>query len=221
MPKGVSRKVKIRAGEVMRLLRLKGCITPRHVTELGFTETQAKVALMYFEKIGLTVCANLNGVKLCCRSRRSALRRLRKLKYALHSALCAKGIRYPTPKKAFGVIMSDGKLKEAFSRYVHLSPRNRAMWKFIGGLLRLMYGEPLYVTARRKPVFFADCSRKPLPTPPTIFMKKKEYTTVSFRVEPPLKEELEKLAETLNISVSDIVKYAIQNLLSRYFADYR
>ncbi len=210
MPKGVSKKVKIRMKEVAHMLRIRGCITARAVMELGFSEKQAVYTL---ERAG-AAHVYVGDVRMWCYSKKSAVKHLRRLRSILHGLICAAGIKYVTPKKALTLIAGDKAAKKVFSRYVRIDERDTGTLRFLRGLLQLTYGEPI-ILRRRKPVYFADCRKKPLPLPPSV-CGRKEYRSVQVKVEPELREALLKAAEAEGVSVSALVRRAVERLLERH-----
>jgi metal-responsive CopG/Arc/MetJ family transcriptional regulator len=215
MPRGITKKVKLRTEEVARLLRRHGCITIRAVMELGFSHTQAYVALRRLVESGRAVQANVGGVALWCYSRRSAVKHINRLRKTLHALICAAKMKYVAPKDAFEVIVNDKAARRLFSRYIVLEPNNTAMWHFLGGLLDLMYGGPsLYLNTGRKPIYFVDCRRPPLPLRP--LRRKKQYRSVLVKVSRRLREALEMAAEAEGVSISELARRAIERLLERY-----
>ncbi len=211
MPRGISKKVKIRMKEVARLLRIRGCVLARAVVELGFSKMQAVHAL---ERVGVRVY--VGNVRMWCYSRRSAVKHLRRLRSILHGLICAAGAKYVTPEKALMLIAGDKAAKKIFSRYVRVDARDTGALQFLNGLLRLTYGEPV-ILKRRKQVYFADCRKKQLPLPPSV-RGQKEYRSVQVRVEPGLREALIKAAEAEGVSVSALVRRALERLLAKYKA---
>jgi hypothetical protein len=215
VPRGLSRKVKIRAEEVAKLLRARGCATVRAVMGLGFSNTQADHALKHLAAAGRAVCVYVGDVGMWCYSRRSAVKHLRRLRHLLHGLICAAKLKYVTPKKALMLISGDKAAKRVFGRYISLN-LDAGSLQFVNGLLKLTYGEPA-VRRRRKPVYFADCGKKPKPLPPGIYGRK-EYATVHFKAEPALKEALLKAAAAEGVLVSELVRRAVERLLAQYKA---
>jgi hypothetical protein len=158
---GPSKKLRIRAEEVVHLLRIRGCILTRDVTAMGFTSSQAKHTLKYLASVGRAVHILLNGVSILCYIIISAEKHLHRLRRALHSALCRAGARFVTPRKALRILLSDEKASGIFSRYIRLSREDTAVKHLISGLLTLTYGNPVY--HRKRPVYAVDCNRKKLP----------------------------------------------------------
>jgi hypothetical protein len=161
VPMGLSRKLKIRAEEVVHLLRIRGCVLTRDVVDMGFTWGQAKYTLKHLVSAGRAVHILINGVSIWCYSRNSAVKHLYRLRRALHSALCRAGARFVAPRKALRILLSDEKASGIFSRYIRLSREDTAVKHLISGLLTLTYGNPVY--HRKRPVYAVDCSRKKLP----------------------------------------------------------
>ena len=213
MPRGISKKVKIRAEEVARLMRMRGCIAVRHLTELGFSHTQAESALKYLVSTGRAVRIRVGRVSLWCYSRKSAARHVGRLRRALHALICAARVKYVSPRDALEIIMKNKEARRLFSRYINPRPEDTAALHFLAGLLTSMYGEPtLCVNRGRTPLFFADCQR----LQPLVWRRqKKEYRSVQVRVEPELKEALLKAAEAEGVSVSALVRRAVERLLKR------
>lgn len=215
MPRGISKKVKIRAEEVVRLMRMRGCIAVRHLTELGFSHTQAESALKYLVSTGRAVRIRVGRVSLWCYSRKSAARHVGRLRRALHALICATRVKYVSPRDALEIIMKNKEAKRLFSRYINPRPEDTAALHFLSGLLAFMYGEAaLCVNRCRTPLFFVDCQRR---LPPLVWRRqKKEYRSVQVRVEPELKEALLKAASAKGVSVSGLVRLAVKRLLERY-----
>jgi hypothetical protein len=214
MPRGVSKKVRIRAEEAARLLRMRGCITTRAVVELGFSHTQARVALGRLAAAGRAVHLEIGGVVLWCNSARSAARHVGRLKKALHALICAAGAKYVSPRDALEIIIKDKETRRLFSRYINPRPGDTAALNFLSGLLASMYGDAAFrVKKGTMPLYFADCWRRRLP--PLRRRQKKEYRSVQVRAEPELKEALLKAAEAEGVSASALVRKAVERLFER------
>ena len=215
MPRCTSKKVRVRAEEAAHLLRMRGCITTRAVAELGFSYTQAKAALEHLTAAGRAVRIEIGGVALWCYSMKSALRHVGRLRRALHALICAAGVKYVSPRDALEIIMRSKEVKKLFSRYINPRPGDTAALHFLSGLLASMYGEAaLRVNSGRTPLYFADCRRRRLP-PLIRRRQKKEYRSVSIKVEPELREALLKAAEAEGVSASALVRRAVERLLER------
>jgi len=167
MPRGVSKKVKIRSEEVAELLRMRGCVGLRSIVELGFTRTQAAYALEHLAAAGRAVRIYVGDVRMWCYSRRSAVKHLRRLRHLLHGLICAARVKYVTPKKALELVANNKDAKKVFGRYMRVDPRDTGTLHFLNGLLKLTYGGPA-ASRPRKPVYFADCGKKPRPLPPGV-----------------------------------------------------
>jgi hypothetical protein len=154
----------------------------------------------------------------CC-SRRSAVKHLRRLRHLLHSLICSARVKYAMPKKALKLIASSRDAKEVFGRYIRVDHRDAGSFQFLNGLLKLMYGEPMFLH-RRKPVYFADCGKKPRPLPPSVYGRK-EYTSIQFKAEAELKEALFKAAAAEGTSASAVTRRAIEHLLKQYSPTYK
>ncbi len=221
MPKDISRKVKIRSDEAYQLIKMRGCITTKDVMELGFTHSQALSALTYLQKNGVIVRVKVGDkagdMLIWCRSRKTAVKRLRELKHVLHAVICKAGIKYVTIKRALDAIMNDDTAKRLFAQYVTLDIKSPATRRFINKLLEVMYGGVLYKKGDRTPVYFADCSKSPKPFPSSLGKSKGEYRTVNFRVDKELEEEIRKAAEIEGVSISALVRRALE----RYLANLR
>jgi len=164
MPRGISKKVKIRAEEVAHLLRVRGCILTRDVVALGFSESQAKHVLLHLASQGRVVHAVVGRISVWCYSGGSAKKHISRLRRALHTALCAAKVRFATPKKAFEIIEANKATAKLFSRYVRLDSKDVATVQLINGLLELTYGKPAFIRNRgRTPVYVVSCGKKKLP----------------------------------------------------------
>jgi len=219
MPRGLSRKVRIRSEEVAKLLRTRGCVTLRGVEELGFTRSQAERALEHLAAAGRAVCVYVGDVRMWCYSNKSAVRHLRRLRHILHGLICAAKMKYVTSKKALELVASNKAVKKVFGRYIRVDPSDTGALQFLNGLLKLMYGEPV-VLRRRKPVYFADCGKKPRPLPPSVYGRK-EYTSIQFKAEAELKEALFKAAAAEGTSASAVTRRAVEHLLKQYSPTYK
>jgi hypothetical protein len=235
VPKGLSKKLRIRAEEVAHMLRVRGCVMVRDVVAMGFTSAQARYTLEYLTSAGRAVRVSINGVAMWCYSGNSAARHIHRLRRALHEALCRAGVRFATPRKALRVLMSDRKTSKIFSRYVGLKPsdtavKDTAVIHLISGLLALAYDVVFY---KRRPVYAVVCRKK---LPPfrleggasthvkLIVLKKhkaaaKPYRTISIKLDAQLKRDLMQTARALGISVSKLVRLAVALLLERYGAE--
>ncbi len=213
MPKGVSKKVKIRAAEVAYLLRIRGCVTTRAVVELGFTKTQAEAALRYLAASGRAVRVGVGRVAVWCYSEKSAARHMARLRRALHRLICAAKLKYVSPIDVLEIITGDKEARRLFTRYIKLSVKDTAALHFLSGLLTFVYGEPVFMKSNRKPVYFAYCGRRRLPP---LRYGRKEYRSVQVKVEPELREALLKIAEAEGVSVSALVRRAVERLLERH-----
>jgi hypothetical protein len=164
MPRGTSKKVKIRAEEVAHLLRSRGCILTRDVVALGFSESQAKHVLMYLASQGRAVHVVVGRISVWCYSGGSAKKHINRLRRALHAALCAAKVRFASPKKVFEIIEADKAVAKLFSRYVRLDSKDVATLQLINGFLELTYGKPTFIRNRgRTPVYMVSCGKKKLP----------------------------------------------------------
>jgi hypothetical protein len=163
MPRGVSKKVKIRAEEVAHVLRVRGCIMVRALVEAGFTRVQAEQALRYLSSNGRAVHVAVGRIALWCYSRKSAARHLARLRRALHRAVCAAGMKYVSPRDAFEAIVKDKAARRVFARYTELSEKNTALLHLLSGILTSMYVLVRRRKRGRMPIFFACCQRKKLP----------------------------------------------------------
>ena len=215
MPNGTSKKVRVRAEEAAHLLRVRGCITTRAVAELGFSYTQAKVALERLAAAGRAVRIEIGGIALWCYSMRSAARHVGRLRRALHALICAAGAKYVSPRDALEIVMRSKEARKLFSRYINPRPGDAAALHFLSGLLASMYGEAaLRVKKGTMPLYFADCRRRRLP-PLVRRRQKKEYRSVQIRAETELREALLRAAEAEGVSISALVRRAVEWLLER------
>jgi antitoxin component of RelBE/YafQ-DinJ toxin-antitoxin module len=214
MPRGVSKKVKIRAEEAAHKLRVNGCITVRALAEAGFTRTQAEQALRYLASNGRAVRIKIGRVALWCYSMRSAVRHVGRLRRTLHALICAAGAKYVSPRDVFEIVMKNKEARRLFSRYINLRPGDTAALHFLSGLLASMYGETAFrVKKGRTPLYFAVCRRR---LPPLARRQKKQYRSVQVRVEPELLEAALKAAEAEGVSISALVRRAVEKLIERY-----
>lgn len=218
MRKGdVTKKVKIRTEEVAKLLRSRGCIMTRAVTELGFSDTQAKVALKRLVESGRAVYVKLGRVAVWCNSRRSAIRHIGRLRRALHVLLCEAKVKYVTPKEALELITGNKAARKLFSRYIELRPNNVATLSFLSGLLASAYGSPAFVLNRgREPLYYVDCRRQRLPPLRLFGEEKKQYRSVLVKVDTWLREAVEGAATATGVSISAVVRHAVEQLLQQY-----
>jgi uncharacterized protein YfcZ (UPF0381/DUF406 family) len=215
MPRRVSKKVEIRAGEVAHLLRVRGCIATRAVVELGFSRTQAEAALKHLAATGRAVRIKVGRVALWCYSQKSAARHIHRLRRVLHMLICATKARHISPRDALEIIMKNRNATRLFSRYIDPRAEDAAALHFLAGLLASMYGKALRIRKGRVPIYFADCRRKRLPPLRFQQRQKKEYRSVQVMVEPELREILLKAAEAEGTSVSALVRRAVERLLER------
>jgi hypothetical protein len=155
VPKGLSRKLRIRAEELARLLRIRGCVMVRDVVAMGFTSSQAWHTLKHLASAGRAVRVSINGVTMWCYSGNSAVRHILRLRRTLHEALCGAGVRFVRPRKALRVLIRDRKASRIFSRYISLKP-DTAVMHLISGLLALTYD----VMYKRRPVYVVICRKK-------------------------------------------------------------
>ena len=161
MPSGISKKVRMRIEEVAHLLHIHGCITTRAVMELGFSHTQATVALKHLVATGRAVRLKIGGIALWCCSMKSALRHVDELRRALHALICSARVKYVSPSDALELIARSEEASRLFSRYINLRPRDATSLKFLNGLLASMYGEAVFRIRRgTMPLYFADCRSK-------------------------------------------------------------
>ena len=220
MPSAASKKVKIRAAEAARLLRMRGCIAVRAVMELGFSRTQAESALRYLAASGRAVRVKVGRVAFWCYSRKSAVRHMRRLRRALHSLVCAAGLRHVAPKEALELVMRDKSARRLFSRYIVLSRGDAAALHFMSGLLAAAYGKPaFYLRAGREPLYFARCGRRLPPLPPELFgqqRQKKQYRSVQVKVDRGLRDALVSAAKAEGVSISELVRRAVERLLEKH-----
>jgi hypothetical protein len=218
MPRDVTKKVKTRAEKVARLLRRHGCITIRVAMERVFSKTQAEVALRHLTERGRAVRVQVGRLVFWCYSKRSAVKHLRRLKQALHGALCTDGAKrkYVSPGEALEAIMRDAEARRLFTRYIPLAPSGNTL-NAVKSLLELAYGKPVHVLhGGRHPLFFVDCGRKPRPLPPFLYKEKRQYRSVPVKLEPELLEAVKRLAEAEGVSVSAVVRRAVERLLELY-----
>ena len=216
MPSRASKKVRIRAEEVAHLLRLRGCVTARAVVELGFSRTQAEDALKYLVSANRAVRVRVGRVVLWCFSRHSAVKHMHRLRRTLHALICASKMKYVSPRGALELITKNKEARKLFSRYINPRPEDTAALHFLAGLLTSMYGEPAFRVGKgRMPIYFADCRRRRLPPLRLWERPKKEYRSVQVKVEPELREALLKAAEAEGVSVSALVRKAVERLLER------
>jgi hypothetical protein len=166
MPNGISNKVRVRVEEVAHLLRIRGCITIRDVMQIGFTHSQAFIALKYLVKTGRAVQVKLGRfTAVWCYSGHSAYKHLSRLRRALHTSICANARDriYVTPSEALRFIMKDRRARKLISRFVDLKPVATTLC-FLRGLMDLAYGGPTFIkNSGRELVYFVDCQRKRLP----------------------------------------------------------
>lgn len=158
MPRGLSKKLRVRAEEVAELLRLRGCVLTRDVTAVGFTYKQAEYVLRYLASNGRAAHVKLGRLALWCYSTNSAVKFINKLRRALHAALCVLNVRFAGPWKALKIVLSDERASKLFARYVKLDAVSSS---FVNNLLALTYGDPLFY--RRRPVYVVICRKKPPP----------------------------------------------------------
>ena len=203
MPWGSSRKLRIRSEVVAHLLRVRGCVLTRDVANLGFTEKQAEYTLRHLASDGRAAHLLICGVSLWCYSEESAVRHIRRLMRALHGALCSAGVRYATPKKAVGILLSDKKAGSIFTRYVILDVRNTATRRLITGLLALAYGGPAYYKAAgNTPVFAAACGKKRLPPLRLDALRRQGHEVLTIKVDAGV-EALPRPAAAKDVSASE------------------
>ncbi len=212
MPRGLTRKLKIRAAVVAELLRSRGCVLTRDVVAVGFSAKQAEYTLRFLVSEGWAAHVAIGGVSLWCYSAASAFKHVKRLSHLLHEALCRANVKFASPGRAVKIIAQDKAAAKLFSRYVVLSARNATTLKLISGLLSLAYGDVVGLA------YVVDCSRKRLP-PLRLHAAaggRRRYEHVTVEVEEELKDALLRLAAAKGMTVSELAVYAVRRLLRKY-----
>jgi antitoxin component of RelBE/YafQ-DinJ toxin-antitoxin module len=217
MPRGLSEKLRTRAEVVAERLRL-GCVMIRDVAAMGFSAKQAEYTLRFLASKGRAAYAVIGGVSLWCYSAASVARHVKRLRRTLHEALCVAKVKYASPGRAIKIIAKDKAAARLFTRYVVINARNATTLKFISGLLKLAYGDPVYYREGMRPVYAVDCRRKRLPPLRLDVAGRRRYESVTVEVGEELKDALLRLAAAKGMALSELVEYAVRRLIRKHKA---
>jgi len=213
---GYARKMRARAAQVVELLARRGCVATSVVMrELGISHTQAFYALRLLQARGCTVEVALGKVAVWCISRTAATKFLEELREAVVRLVEQHRLRYVTPRRLYALIARDGKAQELFSRIIGVGKPSAASFSALKALLGAVYGDTI-----NKSVFYAaqptanasiDVREEDVQIPG-------EAANVKFRLSLEEARQLRRYAERRRMSVSAVVRQALEQLLTRYRA---
>jgi len=213
---GYAGKVRTRATQLVELLARRGCAATSVVMrELGISHTEAYYALHLLQAQGCAVEVALGKVAVWCISRTAATKLLEELREIVAQLVRQNRLRYVTPSRLYALIARDRKARELFSRIISVGKPSATAFSALKALLSAVYGDPL-----SRSVFYAaqpianasiDIREEDVQIPG-------EAANVKFRLPPEEARQLRRYAERRRMSVSAVVRQAVEQLLTRYRA---
>ena len=220
-----------RTARVVEMLQRDGCVSVSALRRaLRISYSQAHYLMHIMAAAGRGVRLTLGNTAILCRDRATAEELVRRLKETVHKL--AVGMKYATSTKILRAALRDRDAYELLSRLIPLR-RNMsrfppAVCMFVGDLLRMLYGEPVLRTSRRavylvsEPRDFniADSDKETASiyaaTAPRVNVSDTEgMPLVSFHLPRALLRALDEYARRMNMTRSDVVRMAIQQMLEK------
>ena len=211
---GYAKKMCVRVAQVVELLAHRGCVATSVLTrELGISHTQAFYALRLLQAQGCAVEVTLGRVAIWCISRDAATKFLKELREVVIRFVGQNRLRYVTPKRLYALITRDNEARKVFSRIISVGKPSDVVFGALKALIGAVYGDPL-----NRSVFYAmqptadvsiDVREADVQIPG-------EAAGVKFRLPSEEARQLRKYAERRRMSVSAVVRRAIEQLLTRY-----
>ena len=214
---GYARKMRARVAQVVELLARTGCAaTSVLMRELGISHTQAFYALRLLQARGCAFEVALGKVAVWCISRTAATKLLEELRGAVVRLVEQHRLRYVTPKRLYALIARDRRAQEVFSRVIGIGDKpSVATFSALKALLGAVYSDTI-----NKSVFYAvqptanasiDVREEDVQIPG-------EAANVKFRLPTEETRQLRRYAKRRRMSVSAVVRQAVERLLTRYKA---
>jgi DNA-binding transcriptional ArsR family regulator len=220
MPHGISQKVRVRAYEILKYMEKEApCTTIAKIGEVfNLSWSQARVAFKILTDDELVVELKIGDKMIWCIDEKAAANEIYALKRELWRILCEQKRKFVTTSTIAKWIINDPTARKIFSRYVDTTKINIAMLKLIAAILKELVGKPIDRTARKTLYYIPRnlCEKEPRHEDVTINHYKQTRNNVSIKVPTPMYQDILAAADSLGISVAELVRMAILRLITQY-----
>ena len=196
------------------------CVTIAKIQRLlNVSWSAARHILKQLVRHRLVIEIRLGRKMLWCISEEAAATEVHAIRHALWLVLCQYRRRFVTPTTVAKLIAKNTEARNVFAKYVEISDRNVDTLRFIAAALEDMLGPPIDKRPRKTTYHVPTetlCVKEPEPGNVLIKRYKSPNYLVSIRVPTPMYNHLLEVANRYGITMSQVVRMAISNLLEKY-----